>query len=221
MINYLLQIASKPPFGASIAIALIKLYNISMLKFERSLDLILAENPPEVSTMTTVVAPLSAHESLIASRGLWTQINVLYDAVLRTSNHSRALQSVYELIDEDVDQFRQRAHNLASALNPDRVKDESRVLAAAAIDYLILGKHSHKSGVWLKGKAREEQLIDQFNIIISTDELEFHELSEWAGKQTVSNDRFWRQQIQRASYNPHVAELREAIHESDHHPVEV
>jgi hypothetical protein len=183
---------------------------------ERSIDITLSEQPPEPATAEAVIVPLNTTESLVAARGLGKHIEVLYNSVRKNSDAERALLSVYELINDDIEDYRIKAMNLSAVLNPERSQRVPREQAALAITYLMVGQKAHRTGVWLKGKAREEKLIGNFKEVMKSDELTFFELNEWAMKQTVMNDRFWRQELQAVRTNPLIIELREAIETSDH-----
>ncbi|MGH7156841.1 MAG: hypothetical protein ACREGG_01900 [Candidatus Saccharimonadales bacterium] len=193
-----------------------------MAKFERSIDIILSEKPAETGSVESVVVPLKSDESLVAARGLARHLDVIYTSVLRNSNADRALLAVYDLLAVDIDQFRDRAHNLYKFLTPKVVENpESKSVAASAIAYLIFGKRSHSTGVWPRGKLREEYLIGDFRAIMAADKLTFHEYADWGIRQVVRNERYWRQQLEQSRSNAHVLELREAIQEADYRLVEV
>jgi hypothetical protein len=180
------------------------------------MDIILSEQPPEPASAEAILVPLSAPESRIAIRGLSRHINVLYKGVRRHSNHDRALLSIHELISEEIEDYRMRAMDLATALNPEHVKKGLRALAAWSIAYLINGQESHRNEEWTEDEAWVQKLKERFKEVMSSDELTFFELHEWALKQTALNDRFWRQQLQSVRSHPRIIELREAIETADH-----
>jgi hypothetical protein len=192
-----------------------------LMHIERSIDIALSEQPPEPFTAEAILVPLSSTESLIAVHGLGGYIDMLYGAVRKDSNDQRALESVHELISENIEDYRIRAKNLETALNPERAIHISRELAALSITYLMVGQKAHRTGVWLKGTAREVQLVEGFKEVMESDDLTFIERNDWAIRQTILNDRFWRQQLQSVRTHPRIIELREAIDESDHNLIEV
>lgn len=184
--------------------------------FEKSLEIILSEQLPEPASAEAVVVPLSPSESIVAARGLSRHIDVLYKGVLRNSDPDRALLGIYEFIDTDIEEYRTRAKNLAISLNPDRCQKGHRSVAALAISYLVVGQELHRTGVWPDAKTQDDFHKEKFKEVMTSDELTFYELNEWAIKQTVLNDRFWRQELQGARTHPRIIELREAIETSDH-----
>ncbi len=187
-----------------------------MLEFKRSIDIALSEHPAEGDPREMVVVPITADEALVASRGLGTHLDILYKAVLKKSDSDRALLAVYDFISDKVDGFRRRSYNLSVVLDPERAQpSESRALAAAAISYLYNGSSSHRTGVWLRGKAREEQLMDTFHEVMTYNDTTYSNISKWGRKQSIRNTIHWRWQLEKIRSSEYVAQLREAIDESD------
>lgn len=183
---------------------------------ERSLDIALSEIPAEAGSVEVTIVPLCSTESLVAYRGLYQHIGVLYNAVREKSSNGRALLSVHEFIGDNIDEFRTRAANITSAINTERYHAEPRAFGALAMTYLVVGQRFHRTGVWLKGEAKEKKLKETFIDIMAKDDLDYLELLEWAKTQSYWNERFWRQELQAVRSHPVIAELREAIETSDH-----
>jgi hypothetical protein len=194
-----------------------------MLQFERSIDIALDTKPVAEKNGTLVVVPIKSTESLVAASGLGTYLGNLYGSVLKNSDrdHDRALKAVFDFISEDVEQFRSRAHNLQNALDPENGSTRRKAYTAAGISYLLRGLRSHKTGVWLKGQAAEDQLNGVFREVMEADGPMFYEYSQWAYKQSLKNGRYWRHQLESVRSIDLIQELREAIDESDHYPREV
>ncbi|MBX4191034.1 hypothetical protein KW794_03015 [Candidatus Saccharibacteria bacterium] len=189
-----------------------------MVKIERSIDIVLSEHPPEEDFREPIVVPLTSDEALITSRGLARHIDILYKSVAKvTRDYDKALLSVYNFLEDDVDRYRQRVHNLSSALSPEKVQQfGSKAFAAAAISYLLTGEQSRKAGVWRQRSDRQKQLIEVFHQLMASDELTFFELQDWAGKQSSRNAVYWRRQLEGIRQNPYIVDIRQAVEESDH-----
>jgi len=193
-----------------------------MLQFESSLSIALSTNPPEEGSREEIVVPITSTESLVASRGLATHLHVLYRGVLKNSDHDRAMFAIYDFLSDDMDTFRRRAYKFGDILDPDKAEtSDSKAKAAVAISYLQRGQRAHKTGVWLKGKANDEQLVQTYREVLSHDDLTFFEHRDWGYKQSVRNTIYWRQQLEKIRENAYVAELRQTIDESDHNQLEV
>jgi hypothetical protein len=188
-----------------------------MSQFERSIDIALKTDSPEMPQGTIIVVPIKSTESLVAARGLGVHLRLIHNKVSKNAGPARALDAVYEFISEDVEDFRLRADNIRRALEPEVETHGSRAYAAAAISYLLRGSRAHKKGVWLKGKIAEEQLVDTFRDVMGTDELTFDDYSRWAYTQSIKNGIYWRRQLETIRYEPIISQLREAIDRSDHY----
>lgn len=190
-----------------------------MLKFERSIDIVLNPSPAlEFPSGVVSVVPIKSTESLVATRGLGTHLRIIHDKALTNgASPSRALEVVHEFISEDVEDFRLRADSIRRALEPEVELHGSRAYTAAAVSYLLRGSRAHKTG-WLKGrKAKEQQLIDAFKDIMGADQPTFDEYSRWAYTQSIKNGIYWRRQLEAVRQTPIISRLKEAIDESDHY----
>lgn len=193
-----------------------------MLDIKPSIDIVLSQDAPESENRKVAVVPLSASESLAASRGLAKHLNILYKSVLKNSNPDRALLAVYEYISTDLDRYRQRAFNLSSALETGLAEQStSRAQAAAAISYLLVGKRLHDEGFWPDAEEHDRQLREIFHQTMRSDDFAFSELADWGFKQSVRNKVYWRRQLEENRGNPHIVHLREAIESSDHYQIAV
>lgn len=192
-----------------------------MLQLEHSIDIVLSDRPVEDNPQDGVIVPLIAQESLVVSRGLSQHLDIIYKGVLKHSDHHKALLVVYDFISDDVDKFRHQSYNLSAALAEKEQLSESRAYASAAIAYLLNGSRSHKTGVWLRGEAREKRLTETFHRTMASDNLTFFELSDWGRKQAIRNTIYWRQQLEKIRNGKYAAQLKQAIDESDHSRIEV
>lgn len=188
-----------------------------MEKFKSSIDIILSTETPEQQEPVTVV-PITATESLVASRGLAKHIDVLYKGVVKKSNPDRALLQVFNFISDDVTKFRKQSRDIAVILNPDGPEiDMSRASAGLALSALIRGQRSHTTGVWLKGKAAERQATDIFKELNDINSLDFFELRKQGYAQSINNGIYWLQQLKTLRGNDYIERIRRAIDESDHY----
>lgn len=194
-----------------------------MIRSESALEIVLNDKTPATPSRREVVVPLSSTEDLVAVRGLSAHLDVIYRAVLKNSkNPDRSLFAIYEFLSEDMEEFIGRARSFAEKLDLDKPETTaSRIQAAAAISQLIYGQRAHRTGVWLKGKAKEEKLFGVLSEVIGSGDERFYELQSWGYKSARRNLVFWRQELENARGSKHVVQLREAIDESDHDYFEV
>ena len=188
-----------------------------MIQFERALDIALSVEPPAANRQEVEVTPLTSTESLVASRGLTTHIDILYKGVVKKSDANRALLQVFYFLSTDVEQFLKRSHNIARVLDPDGPEvDNSRAVAALVMAALMRGKRSHQTGVWLKGNAADKESEAMVRDLIDINRLDFFDLRKQGFRQAKNNLYYWRYCLEDVRYDPYIARLRQAIEESDH-----
>lgn len=177
----------------------------------------MSDKKHEGALVETIVAPLSSTESLVATRGLAVHLGLIYKKIEKKSDADHALLGIYSFLTKGVDNFRSQAMNVRSALDPSKeALAGHRFFAAAAIAYMLEGKHSHRTGVWLKGSNREMRIKQVFGDVLQVDDLTFYEHQEWARRQAIKNEIFWRQQLDIVRDSTYGQQLRNAIDQSDH-----
>lgn len=193
-----------------------------MKDIQDAVDSVISTKPVEFDPRQRLVTPITSTESLVASRGLVKHLEVLYQGVFKRSNEEKALLAVHNFLADDVNRFRRQSFNLGLTLNEERSKPSgSRARSSMVIGYLLFGQQSHKTGVWLKGAAAEQRLINSFHQILESDDLTFYEYDEWAGKRIVENLAYWNRQLEQVRGTAMAADLRQAIDRSTPTPIEV
>jgi hypothetical protein len=187
-----------------------------MSSFESSVGILLSGKKHPGATVETIVAPLSSTESLVATRGLAVHLGMIYRKNEKKSGADNALLGIYSFLTKGVDNFRFQAMNVRNALDPSKeALAGHRFFAAAAIAHMLEGKHSHRTGVWLKGSHRDARVKQIYWDITQVDDMTFYEYQEWARKQAVKNEIFWRQQLDVVQDSTYGQQLIEAINQSD------